>query len=448
MKRMIWVLLAVLLLAGCGKTAAGGTVEIDGIAYEKNAAAITLPQGTSLEHYEAVKAALPNCEITFEVPFQGGYLSQDIESITLSSLTEEEAALLDCFPNLKTVDASGLDTAVAAKLQQDHPQWQVSYLVTVGGESYSPDTREITLEGVDTAQLENLVYLPNLESVHISDPQGDPEILKALAGECPITWEKEAFGKRYSSDITELDLSQEGLTFDDAEAMEAELAWFPNLDRVFFGDVEVDNDTMAAYRERQAENYKVVWNIVLNYRITMPSDAEYFMPRKFYMTVVDTDLVNLKYFNDMVTVDLGHMYITHCEWLAGMPKLQYLILADTPVQSIEPVANCKELLFFEIFDTPIKDFSPLVECKKLRDLNMCWTDGDPEQVAQLTWLERFWWWGRLTLPELTEEEKSMIVNAMPNCEVVFQTTTSTGSGWRKGELYFKMRDNLGMEYMD
>ena len=41
----------------------------------------------------------------------------------------------------------------------------------------------------------------------------------------------------------------------------------------------------------------------------------------------------------------------------------------------------------------------------------------------------------------------MISSAMPDCEVVFKTTTSTGGGWREGELYYKMRDNLGMEYM-
>ena len=158
-------------------------------------------------------------------------------------------------------------------------------------------------------------------------------------------------------------------------------------------------------------------------------------------------LENLKYFNDMVTVDLGHMNIFHCEWAASMPNLQFLILADTPMKNIEPLRNCKELIYFEVFDTPVTDFTPLLECTKLRDLNMCWTDGDPEVIAQLTWLERLWWWGRITLPFLNEEEKAMITEAMPNCEIVFRTNTSTGSGWREGELYYKMRDNLGMEYM-
>ena len=443
MKKSVLILLLALLLTGCGAK----TVTIDGIEYDPAAAAITLPQGTSAEHYEAVKAALPECSITWEVPFQGSFLAKDTESIVLSSATED-MELLSYLPGLKTVDASALAAAEAAALQQAHPEWDVVYSVTLCGQEYSSDTREITLEEVDAAELESLSLLPMLEKVHITEPQGDPAVLVSQAENLPITWEKTAFGEVFESDVTEMDFSEKGMTFEDAEAMEAELAWFPDLELVYFGDVAVDNDAMAAYRERQAENYKVVWNVRLNWRINLRSDATYFMPRKFYMTVVDPDLVNLKYFNDMVTVDLGHMNIFNCEWAAYMPKLQYLILADTPTRDIEPLRNCKELIYFEIFDTPVKDFSPLLECKKLRDLNMCWTDGDPEIIAQLTWLERLWWWGTVTTPSLSDEDKALLTEALPDCEIVFKTTTSTGSGWRKGELYFKMRDNLGMEYMD
>lgn len=447
MKKLLIFLLAALLLTGCGN-AGSNTIEIDGIAYDAAATAITLPQGTSIEHYEAVKAALPACAISWEVPFQGGYVAQNTETLTVSSLTEEDAALLAYFPGLKTLDATGCaDLSQVAKLTKIYPELDVRYTVEICGESYPSDTKELHFENPEVSQLENLPYLPQLQSVTLTEPQGDPAALMDLAENLPITWEKTAFGKVYRNDLVELDLSEEGLTFEDAAAMEAELVWFPELELVYFGDVAVDNDTMADYRARVAEQYKVVWNVRLNYRINIRSDATYFMPRKFYMTVIDRDLENLKYFNDMVTVDLGHMNIFHCEWAAYMPKLQYLILADTPMKNIEPLRNCKELIFFEVFDTPVKDFTPLLECKKLRDLNMCWTDGDPEVIAQLTWLERLWWWGRLTEPFLNEEEKAMITAAMPNCEVVFKTTTSTGSGWREGELYYKMRDNLGMEYM-
>lgn len=448
MKKLVLILLAVLLLTGCG----ANTIEIDGIRYDPAAAAITLSEGTSIAHYEAVKAALPNCQITWQVPFQGGYIDQAAESITVTSLTEEDVALLSYFPNLKTLDATGCaDIAAAAALQQVRPDLEVRYQVSVCGEAFPSDTTEITLEEPDISQLENLALLPRLEKVHMTEPQGDPAALAALAEYCPnadITWEKTAFGQVIHSDSTELDFSELGLTFDDAEVMEEELAWFPNLDLVFFGDVAVDNDTMAAYRERQMDNYKVVWNIRLNFRINIRSDATYFMPRKFFMTVIDRDLENLKYFNDMVTVDLGHMWINHCRWVEGMPKLQYLILADTPIADISPLATCKELIYFEIFDTPVRDFSPLLECTKLQDLNMCWTEGDPEVIAQMTWLKRLWWWGTLFSPSLSEADMAMLTEALPDCEIVFKTTTSTGSGWRKGDLYFKMRDNLGMEYMD
>lgn len=445
MKKLMILVLVLLLLTGCG--AAGNTVEIDGIAYQKDAAAVTLPEGSSPAHYEAVKAALPECDISWQVPFAQGPVAHDTRNLTLTALAEEDIALVAYLPELVSVEAEGADPALAAKLQETYPRLDVRYTVEICGESYPSDTTEITLENPEISGLANLACLPGLESVFLTEPQGDPAELAALAEQLPITWEKTAFGQTVSSEMTELDLSELGLSFTDDLAMEQELLWFPNLELVYFGDVEVDNETMAAYRERQAEHYKVVWNIEMNYRINIRSDATYFMPRKFYMTVIDRDLENLKYFNDMVTVDLGHMNIFHCEWAAYMPKLQYLILADTPMRNIEPLRNCKELIYFEVFNTPVTDFSPLLECTKLRDLNMCWTDGDPEVIAQLTWLERFWWWGRLTLPQLTDEEKAMITEAMPDCEVVFRTTTSTGGGWRQGELYYKMRDNLGMEYM-
>lgn len=446
MKKLMILTLVMLLLTGCG-AAGSKTIEIDGIAYDPDAASMELPQGTSIDHYEAVKAALPECDISWQVPFQQGFVANDIRNLTVTDLTQEDIALLAYFPNLETVDARGADPAMAAKLQQEHPELEVSYSVEVCGKSYPSDTTEIILENPDTSGLENLKYLPKLESVFLREPQGSADQLTILARQLPIYWDKTAFGQVISSETTELDLSEQGISFTEVRDMEESLQWFPNLELVYFGDVEVDNDTMAAYRQRQAENYKVVWNVELNYRIKFRSDATYFMPRKFYMTVIDRDLENLKYFNDMVTVDLGHMNIFHCEWAANMPNLQFLILADTPMKNIEPLRNCKELIYFEVFDTPVTDFTPLLECTKLRDLNMCWTDGDPEVIAQLTWLERLWWWGRITLPFLNEEEKAMITEAMPNCEIVFRTNTSTGGGWREGELYYQMRDNLGMEYM-
>ena len=83
-------------------------VFIENAVYEKDAQSISLRgTGASVEHYEALRAALPECEVLWDLPFQGGYLSLDTTELTLTSLTEEEIPLLDYLPDLKLVKAEG-----------------------------------------------------------------------------------------------------------------------------------------------------------------------------------------------------------------------------------------------------------------------------------------------------------------------------------------------------
>ena len=63
----------------------------------------------------------------------------------------------------------------------------------------------------------------------------------------------------------------------------------------------------------------------------------------------------------------------------------------------------------------------------------------------MTWLKNLWWWGNMD-HDLTDAEKSMVTESLPDTKVVFVTQSSTGGGWRKLDNYYKMRDNLGMPY--
>lgn len=423
-------------------------VFVEGTAYPKNAEEITLEQGVEPAYVAALQAQLPDCVIHWQVPFQNGYVPNDTQTLTVTALEEADLAMAAYLPQLKTVDGSDCQAApLLVKLQREHPELDVRYTVMVGDVKVSSDQETLSLEQPETAVLlEALPNLPRLKNLHLTEPVGDGEDLRQLQQACPdmtITWDKTVFGQTYENTVTELDLSSLGLG--DVQEMETAMAWFPALQKVYFGEVPVDNDTMADYRQRQAENYKVVWDVRLNYYISIRSDAEYFMPIKFYHTVVDRDLENLKYFNDMITLDVGHMPITHCEWLRNMPKLQYLILADTEVSDLSPVSTLKELIFFEVFDTPVRDYTPLLECTKLQDLNICWTSADPAVMAQMTWLKNLWWWGNMD-HDLTEEEKTMVTQSLSDARVVFVTQSSTGGGWRKLDNYYKMRDNLGMPY--
>ena len=83
--------------------------------------------GISPAHYEEVRKQLPNCEIDWEVPFQGKFYSEDTTELTVTSLTDEDVALLDYLPELKTVHAEGCtDYEQLMALQERRPDCKVT----------------------------------------------------------------------------------------------------------------------------------------------------------------------------------------------------------------------------------------------------------------------------------------------------------------------------------
>ena len=62
--------------------------------------------GIRTEDYAMLREGLPDCEILWEVPFQGGYLDPNTTSVTVSSLSEEDVEALRYLPELFSVDAS------------------------------------------------------------------------------------------------------------------------------------------------------------------------------------------------------------------------------------------------------------------------------------------------------------------------------------------------------
>lgn len=429
-------------------------VFIENAVYEKDAQSISLRgTGASIEHYEALRAALPECEVLWDLPFQGGYLSLDTTELTLASLTEEEIPLLDYLPDLKLVKAEGCTDYAALMALKDHrPDCEITYLVELEGAEYPQDVKELSFQDADAVRLkEMLVYLPAVQSVAIEAPTMPArELLELVAAypEIDFSWNATVLGTVYPSDTTALDFSN--VQLESVDALEAELAYLPALETVEVHNCGIDSETLSAWRERQAENYKVVWTVNLGWGIDLRTDAKTFMPVMMNQgtgRVWDKTLVELKYCNELICIDVGHMPISHCDWAAYMPDLQYLIVADTGINSIEGVRGLQNLIYLEIFTTPITDYSPLLECPNLKDLNMVNSRGDPDVIVQLTSLERLWWGdGGSYHVELSNADKDRIRAAMPNAELQLGVLNPTSMGWRKGKLYYEMRDILGMPY--
>lgn len=491
-----------LVIVGCAVWFFSTHVIVDSKIYSKTEQILDLRgEGVAVEHYEALREKLPGHLIYWDVPFQDGYYSndtkeltitalsdedterlayfpglqtihaedcedfsqlmklqeaypgisllytvaidgtdyaQDAEELTVARLTDEEVALTDYLPKLKTVHAEEcMDYAQLAALQARRPDCAVRYSVVIGEEAYALDTRSLNLTNQNLAELlDRLAYLPEMKTVHLVDPLGDAATMTALLETYPnVSITSELVGVVVSEDGKEVDLSAIALT--NIEDVDKYMAFYPDAERVYLGMPEIDNDTIAAFRDTKRQDYKVVWTVMCG-TIPVRTDETYFQPIQQYVYYFfDEDTYNLRYCEDMICIDLGHMSLHDCSWVEGMPNLQYLVLSWTFIEDITPLSTCKNLIWLELYNMPIKDLSPLVGCTALQDLELGKTDGDRTIIAKMPWLKNLYWQGT------GYNDLLMLQEALPDTNV-----NVYGSGWRKLPNYYAHRDILGMHYMD
>lgn len=506
--------------------------------------------------YDKLRKKAPNSEILWRIPFQGKTYDQDTDVLYVTSLTDEDVATLDYFTRLKTVEAQECtDYPQLAALTARRPEVTVEYVVTIDGREYPQDTavvsisgiteeeinlltylpeltavtavgcrtpeqmtrlrdfcqekglsfalrfgtktypdtvEELDVTGVTDGELELLQLLPELKTLHLKNPEADPETvaqLRSIYPKADISWEVEIAGVSFPDDTKEVDLSAalESSAAQTAagtaagtqtaagaqtttktqtttgtaagtqstketqstapavtlnlEDLEKKMSYLSDAKQVFLGKCGLDNEELAALRERVRDSYKLVWTVQLGKKLTARTDDTTFMPvREHVYYFLDEDAYNLRYCEDMLCVDVGHMGLTNIDFVKGMPHLQILILAHNgQLQDISPISSCKELIFLELDWSAVKDFTPLVGCTSLEDLNIGLTYPSVEPLMQMTWLKNLWMVDRGGAYQLSQ--------ALPDTKIVASADVTVGAGWRNLPNYYKMRDMLGMEYM-
>ena len=479
-------------------------VFVEGKAYPIQATSLDLrEESISFSHYDALQSALPKCTIVWNVPFQGGQVSSDAQSLTVEKLTQTDVEiLLKYFPRLETLNADGCrEYDTLENIQAQRPGWKVVYQVDIGGSSYAPDTTQLVLENGQytlQAMTENLPHLPQVVSIQLKMPELTQEELQTLRESFPdiaITCTVEILGQEYDDQTTSLDLS--AMSDQDAQQVADKLAMLPNLEAVeltkgdgpstlsketakllmeaapeakfhytfdFFGttlsadqeevhikntkigdegldevrqaldlmtgckrfvleNCQISNEEMAKLREDYRDKTKVVWRVNYGKGSTM-TDVDAL--RAVY-DLVDDNSGNLKYCEDVKYIDFGHNeYLDSCEFVAGMPNLEYIILSGSPIKDLTPFANCKKLKFLEIaFCGYVEDLSPLANCTELELLNIANTkvkDLSPLKDLPLT---------NLTLNDskVSREDREAFAADHPDC-LVKASGNPYGAGWR------------------
>lgn len=220
-------------------------VFVEGKAYSNRVDSLDLRQESiSIEHYDQLKALLPDCEILWNVPFQNGTVSSDSTEISVTTLSDEDIERLAVyFPKMKKVDASRCgDYAMLEKLQARLPELDVIYTVSLGGKSFAPDSTELSLapEDFDLDTLTaNLPYLPQVNTLEFLRTDLTLEQVEQLRTDFPgitFAFTVELLGQEYGEDTTELDLS--AMTSEQVEEVSQKLPMLPALEKITLTDGE------------------------------------------------------------------------------------------------------------------------------------------------------------------------------------------------------------------
>ena len=399
---------------------------VENKAYPISAQSLDLrEEDISFAHYDSVHAQLPNCQILWNVPFQGGKVSNDATRISIQNPSSDDICLLQTyFPKLKIIDASACDNYTALEqLQEALPNVSVSYTVSLGASVALPDATELEL-GQGTFDLdtlkEGLLFLHQVKTVTFPKMALTLEEFQGLQEAFPdidFSYTVDILGGEYESTTKELDLS--ALTGETLEETAAQLGKLPDLETVELCDENGDSGlTKEQAKQIIAAAPQAVFHYAFDfYGETLSTDMEEVVLKK--KSIGDggeeeirlaLDLLsNCKRFvledcglSSDVLVKLREDYRdrTKVVWRVYFGNGTSLTDAEV-VRSVYDLkdSNCAELQYLEdvkyadfghdeylndssflsgmkslevliISGSPIKDLSPLSECKNLRILEI------------------------------------------------------------------------------
>ena len=421
--------------------------EIDALKYLLSLELVDVGQWSDEVRIRKLKDQYPSLTVRHQVSIGGEWWDSDVASLALADADPGELTeKLSSFGNLKSVLLTGSipEQSVLQALQSRYPEIFFLWKMDAMGMTLETDLEELDLSDVrldSVEELEQLLpYFPRLRSV-ILDSTGlsQTQMTELAAANPEIHFVFDfTFGDHIlRTDAEEIDLSN--IPMENTREVEAILPFFRNLKKVVMCGCGISSEDMDALN-RKYEEIRFVWSVNLAGK-WLRTDAVYFTPNKWGISCDDKNIYDLRYCVDMVCVDIGHhMKVTNCEWVRYMPNLKYLVLAETGIADITPLENHESLLFLELFLSKVKDYSVLTTCKTLEDLNLCYTQGDPEPIGEMTWLKRLWWSGSWT-------GRTYLADKLPDTYAEYLSLSSTGRGWREGQHYYDMRDFIGMGYM-
>ena len=421
--------------------------EIYGLKYLPDLERVDLGAWADYPKIQMLQQEYPDLSIRYRVNIGSQPWDSDAVSLVVADADWQELMeKLQWFQRLESVLLTGTVPAreQIRQLQQAYPNVLFLWKMEVMGMQLETDMETLDLTGVAPDSVEELeellAWFPNLKRVELNSyclPQEELVALAARNHEIQFVFDL-IFGDHIlRTDAREIDISNTPM--ENTRAVEEILPCFRSLEKVVMCGCGISSEEMDALNQRY-ERIRFVWSVELA-GMAFRTDSVYFAPNKYGISCDDENIADLRYCTDMVCVDIGHhVKVTSCAWVKYMPELKYLVIAETGISDLSPLENHENLIYLELFLSKVKDYSVLPTCKALEDLNLCYTQGDPAPIGEMTWLKRLWWSGCWA-------GRKYLADKLPDTEAEYLSLSSTGKGWREGQNYYDMRDFIGMEYM-
>lgn len=230
----------------------------------------------SVQKAEALAAEHPGKTVLWDVPLSGGSRPSDAEDLEITALSLSDIPLFSCFPDLKSVDASGCaDYEALLALRAACPTLELTAFVSVGGKAVPMDAQRAVLRADTPLEelLDKLPFLPDLYRVSFAGGAVSYETQDALAAAFPgisFRWDVELLGRTASSAAKELSFAGSSLSERDVHTLCENLFRFPSLERIDLTGCGLAGEQIAAVRA--ASGAAVLYELTLFGR-TVSTDA-------------------------------------------------------------------------------------------------------------------------------------------------------------------------------
>lgn len=432
--------------------------DVDALGYLRELETVHADRCRDYAQLDRLRRERPEVRVEYRITFgDGTAYPWDASEIRLQSLSGEDGALLPYFPELQRVVLAAGGNHVNPEGFRGATHNQGAEFAVAAGGRVTLDTEETAvLTGLTEAELPLLELLTSLKQLHIKDPAAPAEqilLLRQQLPQCAITWEVEMCGYSFGDDAVTVDLSAAPVT--DAEILERKMEYLPDARQLILGLCGMDesswgisgtrdmgiglveNEDLAAWRERAREKYALIWHVRLGPDMALRTDAVSFSPEQLGVYAMTSDHArNLRYCENMVSLDIRDTRVSDIGFVEGMPDLKYLNLSGTQVRYIDALENCRQLVLLDLDDSAVRDYSPLVKCKSLEDLNIGKSYSDISPVKKMTWLKN------LCVYVHQGGSAADLTRALPDTVVTAGGNYTIGLVWEGLENYQEMQKLL------